>query len=173
MRCSQRFAVCVLVAGAVCAASSLHAQSTAGARDSSAIVHVAEAMLRAISTRDTALARTLLLPGAQLVAVGDGPGPARPASAQTDAEFYRSLGAGTARFTERMWNPDVWQHGTLAVVRAPYDFHIDGKFSHCGVDVFLLVQSQGAWRVSSITYTAQRTGCAPSPLGALSPGAAP
>jgi hypothetical protein len=52
-------------------------------------------------------------------------------------------------------------------VHAPYDFHIDGKFSHCGTDVFTLVRAKGEWRIVSIVYTVQRTGCAPSPLGPI------
>ena len=45
------------------------------AADSAAVVGVAQDLLRAISTRDTALARRLMLPGAQLASIGDPAGP--------------------------------------------------------------------------------------------------
>ena len=66
---------------------------------------------------------------------------------------------------ERFWDATVIVDGPLAVVRAPYDFHADGKFSHCGTDIFMLAKSGGAWQITSVSYTVVRTGCAPSPLG--------
>ena len=59
----------------------------------------------------------------------------------------------------------MFVHGSLAIVRAPYDFFVDGVFSHCGVDAFTMVRSRGEWRISHVVYTTQRQGCAPSPLG--------
>jgi hypothetical protein len=48
---------------------------------------------------------------------------------------------------------------------APYDFHLDGKLSHCGIDSFGLVRGADGWRIAGISYTVQKTGCAPSPPG--------
>jgi hypothetical protein len=136
------------------------------AADSVAVIGVAQDLLRAISTRDTALARRLMLPGAQLASVQDPAGPASAGRIQTDSQFVTMVGTAKQRFLERMWDPTVFLQGSLAVVRAPYDFHIDGKFSHCGVDVFTLVRSKGEWRVTHVVYTTQRQNCAVSPLGA-------
>jgi hypothetical protein len=136
------------------------------AADSVAVIGVAQDLLRAISTRDTALARRLMLPGAQLASVQDPAGPTSAGRIQTDSQFIAMVGTAKQRFLERMWNPTVFLQGSLAVVRAPYDFHIDGAFSHCGVDVFTLVRSKGEWRVTHVVYTAQRQNCAASPLGA-------
>jgi hypothetical protein len=140
------------------------AAATAQASDSAAVIGAAETLLRAISTRDTALARTVFLPGAQIIAVSN---PARPGAPrqQADTTFYRTLPQGTDQLLERMWSPVVSLYGTVATVATPYDFHINGKFSHCGVDVFTLVRAGDKWKVSAITYTVQPAGCAPSPLG--------
>ena len=51
------------------------------------------------------------------------------------------------------------------MVWAPYDFHVNGAFSHCGVDVFSLVRTAEGWRIAAVAYTVEREGCAPSPLG--------
>lgn len=53
----------------------------------------------------------------------------------------------------------------IAIVTAPYDFWVNDRFSHCGTDVFTLVEQDGRWRIASIAYTIQRRDCAPSPLG--------
>ncbi len=134
--------------------------------DSVSAIAAATSLLEAISTRDAARARPLMLPGAQLVSVSD---PAMATAAprvQTDSAFLASLAAPGPRYLERMWEPVLFLQGPMATIHAPYDFHVDGAFSHCGVDTFTLVKSQGVWRVSHIAYTVQRTGCAPSPLGA-------
>ena len=67
-----------------------------------------------------------------------------------------------------MWDPMVQVQDRVAMVWAPYDFHLDGEFSHCGIDVFTLLKGAEGWQVTSITYNVVREGCPPSPLG--SPG---
>ena len=62
-------------------------------------------------------------------------------------------------------NPEVRIHGTIATVSTPYDFHRDGKFTHCGTDVFSLVKTAEGWKIAGAMWTIQRVGCAPSPLG--------
>ena len=133
--------------------------------DSVTVIGVVQDLLRAISTRDSALARRLVLPGAQLASIPDPAGPTNAGRTQTDSQFVAMLGGTKQRLLERMWNPTVFLQGSLAVVRTPYDFHIDGAFSHCGVDVFTLVRSKSEWRVTHVVYTVQRQNCAPSPLG--------
>lgn len=153
-----------LLGAALLLATTAQAQNA----DTAGVVRTSQALLRAISTRDTALARTVLLPGAVLASVADPSTASSVARTQSDAEFYRRLTEGPEVLLERMWAPVVTFHGPLAVVRAPYDFHVDDKFSHCGIDVFTLVQSKGEWRIGTVTYTTQRAGCSPSPLGAPS-----
>jgi hypothetical protein len=135
--------------------------------DSTAVIAAAQASLHAISTSDSAAARRVMLPGAWLMGVSDPENPAMSPIPSSAEGFFQRLGAGKEKLTERMWAPTAVLHGTLAEVHAPYDFHIDGKFSHCGTDVFTLVRAKGEWRIVSIVYTVQRTGCAPSPLGPI------
>lgn len=132
--------------------------------DSAEVVRVSEALMTAISTRDTAAARAVLLPGAILAAATD-PEATTATRVQGDVAFLTTLATTPVRFLERIWSPSVRITGTVAVVSAPYDFHRDGVFSHCGTDVLTLTKAQGRWRIASVVYTTQRAGCAPSPLG--------
>jgi hypothetical protein len=66
---------------------------------------------------------------------------------------------------ERMWEPEVLIHGRIAVVWTPYDFYVDKKFSHCGMDAFNMVKTDTGWKIASALYTVERTGCGESPLG--------
>ncbi len=81
------------------------------------------------------------------------------------ADMSDSLGASEARMLERMWDATVLVHGPLAQVWTPYDFYVNGEFSHCGVDSFTLVKTAEGWTVSGVAYTVEPSGCEPSPLG--------
>jgi hypothetical protein len=75
--------------------------------------------------------------------------------------------ADGARLTERYWDEQLLISDHLAVFWAPYDFHIDGEFSHCGIDVLNLIKIDGQWQIGHAMWTIQRPDCEPSPLGAL------
>ena len=139
------------------------AQATSAA-DSSAVVAAVERLFDGMARRDTTALRAVLMPGSQFISVRAGADNAAPRR-QADTTFLRSLAGGREKLLERMWKPSVHVHGPIAVVWAPYDFHIDGKFSHCGVDTFSLVRTTAGWQISGISYTVEPTGCAPSPLG--------
>jgi len=115
--------------------------------------------------RDGVAARQLMVPGAVFYSVLDTGAPSPPRS-QSDTAFARALSSGTSALLERYWSPTIHIAGGVAQVWTPYDFHIDGKFSHCGIDTFSMLRTPDGWRLAAITYTVQRQGCAPSPLGA-------
>ncbi len=67
--------------------------------------------------------------------------------------------ADGATLRERYWSPTVLIRGSIAVVWAPYEFWVDGKTSHCGVDVFDFVKVDGAWRLSNSMWTVEPGAC--------------
>jgi hypothetical protein len=117
-----------------------------------------DALFAAMSSHDVAAARKVLLPGARFLVVrADG-----NTHAGDDAEFLDTLGKETkSAWKERIWSPQVRLDGRMAQVWAPYDFHLDGKFSHCGVDVFTLVQGKDGWQIAAIAYTGRKDNCPP------------
>jgi hypothetical protein len=128
------------------------------------VAGVAAAFLGALSATDTATLSGLLVPHAMIYSVREGPeGPAfRAVSREV---FLESLGGEDQEFLERMWDPEVSVQGRVAMVWAPYDFHLNGHFSHCGIDVFTMLKGEEGWQVASVTYNVVREGCSPSPLG--------
>ncbi|MDD9889627.1 MAG: nuclear transport factor 2 family protein [Gammaproteobacteria bacterium] len=68
---------------------------------------------------------------------------------------------------ERSWDETVLIRGNIAVVWTPYDFHIDGEFSHCGVDSFQLIKQEGRWLISNSSWTLETEDCPESPLGPI------
>jgi hypothetical protein len=132
------------------------------------VVATVQRLFDAMAAHDTATARALLLPGTRFVSVSNDTGPARPRF-QGDSAFLRMLASTPDRLLERMWAPVVQVQGRIATVWTPYDFHLGGRWSHCGIDTVTLLRSDAGWRIASLIYTVQRTGCAPSPLGPPAP----
>ena len=67
---------------------------------------------------------------------------------------------------ERGFNPVVMVAGPIAMVWYPYDFYLDGEWSHCGVDIFNLVRTNDGWRIASMTWSAEQPpDCAAHPEG--------
>ncbi|MDX1632001.1 MAG: nuclear transport factor 2 family protein [Thermoanaerobaculia bacterium] len=71
-------------------------------------------------------------------------------------EIVQGVEEGSGDYAERLREPTVLVHGPIAVVWAPYEFHVDGELRHCGIDAFSLVETgDGAWKIAGIVYTAE------------------
>jgi hypothetical protein len=126
-----------------------------------AVIAAVQRTFDGMAARDAAMIRSAFVPQAMLFLI-NGQGEARAVSVE---QFATGVAGLPTVPLERMWDPKVRIEGKMATLWTPYDFHIDGKFSHCGVDAVQLVQVGGEWKITAITYTMQREGCAPSPLG--------
>ncbi len=128
-------------------------------------IEVAEDFLRALSARDGAWLERLSLPGGSVHAVTlEGDGGLRGISSRPIENDVVSIPRNPNALFERMWEPVAMVHERIAMVWTPYDFWVNGAWSHCGIDIFTLVDTEDGWRISSITYTVEREGCPESPL---------
>ena len=127
-------------------------------------VAAVQALFDAMAARDGDAIRSLLTPGAVFAATAETEDGVQVRES-TGTEFAASIGQPGPALLERMWDPHVMVQGPLAIVWTPYDFHVDGEFSHCGIDAVSLVHTDGSWKISSIAYTRETEGCEPSPLG--------
>lgn len=163
-RMRQFVIYCVML---VCIPAAAFAQSASESKaDRDAILATVQKFFDTMASRDVEAARSLLIPEGRMFAVVDGKTPVTFRSRALQ-EHLDSMGTRKEHFRERFWNPEVRIQGPIAVVWTPYDFWIDGKFSHCGVDAFDLVKTPEGWKISGGVYTVQRDGCPPSPLGPL------
>jgi hypothetical protein len=146
----------------VCLFVALCGATTILAADDGSPLATAQKLFDAMKAHDAAAAASLFLPGATLASV-DASGKASVIPAE---EFAKHVGSGKGEWLERIWSPKVLEQGPIAVVWAEYDFHLNGKFSHCGVDSFSMLKTEGDWKIASVSDTRQISGCAPSSLGA-------
>jgi hypothetical protein len=130
--------------------------------DRDAVLKVVQAFFDTMTARDIEGAREILVPQGRFHAMRAG---AEPRSLSNE-EYLAQLQASKQTMRERIWNPEVRVHGSIATMWAPYDFWIDGKFSHCGIDAFDLIKTEKGWQIAGGAYTLESK-CQPSPLGPL------
>ena len=109
---------------------------------------------------DTARIRAVLHPQARLVSSGMKDGVPTVTVEAMDG-WLAAVSRGTEPYDERLLNPIVKLDGGLASVWTDYAFYVGEKFSHCGVDSFLLVRLPEGWRIIHIADTRRKEGCTP------------
>lgn len=136
--------------------------------DHDAAYAVVTKLFDGMRVRDTASMRAAFADGARLQSVG-------VAGIRNDAidTWINSVASAAPGLVldERLGDPIVQLSGDLASVWVPYWFFAGERFSHCGVDAFVLARQGGAWKILSVADTRQREGCPPAPAPA--PAAAP
>jgi hypothetical protein len=127
--------------------------------EANAVLATMDRYMTAISTKDFATMRALDMPNSMTWSARPGAGGAlvvgaRPATYWSDPDNDKGR-----VLQERYWKPTVLLRGPIAMVWAPYEFKIDGKTSHCGVDAFDFVKVDGAWRVANAMWTVEPAAC--------------
>jgi hypothetical protein len=141
----------------------VHGQAPNAERD--VVLRTVQAFFDTMTARDVEGARKVLQPQGRFHAMRTRDGKTEVRSFANE-EYLADLQASKQKMQERIWNPEVRIHGLIASVWAPYDFWIDGKLSHCGVDQFDLIKTGEGWKLAGGVYTVE-TRCDPSPLGPL------
>ena len=132
--------------------------------DEPAVLAAVQRFFDTMASKDVEGAKEILVPEGRLFSVRtvDGQPVVRSSTFQ---EYLDGLKNAQEDWLERMWDPEVRIQGEIAMVWTPYDFHRNGAFSHCGIDAFNLMKIDGVWKITGGSYTVERSGCAPSPLG--------
>lgn len=120
--------------------------------DRTEVLATVRALFQALGDRDVVRLEAFFLPQALTTAVRQETGSDYPRT-RTLPEVLESIAAVTVPMDERIWDPEVRVDGDVASLWAPYDFYVDGSFSHCGHDAVHLVRVDEGWRVLSMTYT--------------------
>lgn len=156
----------LLTTGLLCACFCATA-SAQPASERDEVLKIVQAFFDTMTARDVEGARKILQPQGRFHAtrMRDGKPEIR---AFSNEEYFADLQAAKTRMQERIWNPEVRIRGTIATVWAPYDFWIDGKLSHCGIDAFDLIKTEEGWKLAGGVYTLESQ-CEPSPLGPPKP----
>lgn len=142
----------------VAAPAAATAQSAAPHPEEAAILAVIDRFMLAISINDAAaLAEVRIEGGSTIVSRPNAAEPTAPLV--TRRVFTPSASSKPTNNRERYWDPVVHVRGGIAVVWTPYEFWIDGKTSHCGIDVFDMMKEKGVWRIANAMWTVEPDAC--------------
>jgi len=143
----------LLCAAAVSAAAP---QTTVPNLEEPAILALVDRFMLAVAEKDPAAMTALRLEGGFNVVERPAP---TGGTLVTRRVFTPNNPNRTAEYRERYWDPIVHVRGSIAVVWTPYEFWIDGKTSHCGIDVFDLMKEQGVWKIANMMWTVEPEAC--------------
>jgi len=128
-----------------------------------AVLAVAQAFFDGMAAASPDAMRAAVLPNAQFMGVRAQPdGTVKVSRVAFEDSFGKHMNPG---IKEWIWSPVIIRRGALATISAPYEVSRDGKTLHCGIDVFTLVKQQegaksdGAWKIASISWTAEPDAC--------------
>lgn len=136
------------------------------AADREAVIAVIGEFFDAMTARDVERMRSLMTPDGILYGYresDDGLQIMRP----THKAYLENLGNGEGKLVERFWEPEVMIYDRLATIWTPYDFHLNGQFSHCGVNNFSMLKTDDGWVITGVVFSSETENCAESPLGPL------
>jgi putative lumazine-binding protein len=134
--------------------------------DEQEVLNVVKLFIKSMTEKDTVVARQILTSDGQYYATQERADGILTAM-RTHDEYLKRISTRTDIAQERMWEPTDMVHKTIAMAWAPYDFHIDGQFSHCGIDCSTLVKTEEGWKISGAVFTMEPDECEESPLGAI------
>ena len=141
---------------ALSALSALSAQT-----DTAAVMAPVHRLFDGMRAHDSAMVRSAFAPDTRMVSSSMRTGTPAIESESIDG-FVNAVGKPSKDvWDERIHDPVIHVDDGLAMVWVKYSFYLNDKFSHCGVDAFLLAQGADGWKIVSLGDTRRREGCAP------------
>lgn len=79
-------------------------------------------------------------------------------SDETAKEFYKSIASipSNIKFEEKILSYNIQIDGTMAHVWAPYEFYLNDKLSHTGVNTFTLFKEKNSWKIIYLIDTRRK-----------------
>jgi len=129
---------------------------SAPASDEEEAIAAVQRTFDGIAARDGDMIRSNMLPDARICAARD----ENPPVNATIAELMDRITAEKRPLLERFTSPPrVLIRGRIAQVWGEYEFLLDNKVNHCGVDSASLIKTPDGWKIATIVYTSETTGC--------------
>lgn len=117
-----------------------------------AVKAVIKQTFKAMITSDTMLLKNCFAPGATLQIIQN-KNDSVLVRTRTSTEFIAGIGKQTAgALDEKTFDEIIYVDHELATAWAPYTFHLNGKFSHRGIDSFQLVKLKEGWKIQYLIY---------------------
>ena len=131
-----------------------------GQNDESAIRHTINQLFHGMRQSDTSLIRSAFSSDAVLQTIQkDKAGKTSVRSELLDSFILLVGGPHKEIFDERIVYDFIKIDGDLASAWTPYKFFLGEKFSHCGVNTYVLIKLNGQWKIHYLIDTRRRQDC--------------
>ncbi|MFC4479913.1 hypothetical protein [Flavobacterium chungangensis] len=79
-------------------------------------------------------------------------------SDESAKEFYKSIASipSNMKFQEKILSYTIQIDGTMAHVWTPYEFYLNDKLSHSGVNAFTLFKEKDSWKIIYLIDTRRK-----------------
>lgn len=127
--------------------------------DKKIVIGIVNRFFEALEKKDTVLYGSLVMHNAQIW-VSRKRNDSLLTPMRSFAEDIQKLPFYKETLFEKAFSYEVNLHQHIAVVWAPYSFHLNTSLSHCGIDVFTLLKTAAGWKIVSAVYTVEPDACA-------------
>lgn len=157
--------ISLLIILVISAKSSLFGQNNDTKNDSKKenIIAPIVTLFDSMRSQDTTLLRSAFIENPYLATIS---GPVENLSyrdASTLEDFVNSIGNHKGSKLDERINTEkieIQSDGMMASAWVPYHFYVGDAFSHCGVNIFIMMKDEaGNWKITSITDTRKKEGC--------------
>lgn len=93
-----------------------------------------------------------------LQSISENPLKGNKLSDETAKEFYKSIASISVsmKFQEKILSYNIQIDGSMAHVWAPYEFYLNDKLSHAGVNTFTLFKEKDSWKIIYLIDTRRK-----------------
>lgn len=124
------------------------------------ITKTVDKLFDAMRNVDSISAQTIFVKGATLSSIYINKDGQVQKKSTNISDFITTIGTPREEvWDEQLWSYDIKIDYPMAIAWTDYTFYVGGKMSHCGVNVFELINVNNIWVISSITDTRRSLGC--------------
>lgn len=119
---------------------------------------VIETFFEAFHQKDTTSLKDFFMHDARLTSVQNSLDAVR-AKEESVEDFIMAIGSipDDLSFEERLLDFNVVDASGMTLVLTPYEFYVNGSFSHCGTNVFTLVKKESKWKILALYDTRNKS----------------
>ena len=119
---------------------------------------VIETFFEAFHQKDTTSLKDFFMHDARLTSVQNSLDGVK-AKEESVEDFIKAIGSipDDLSFEERLLDFNVVDASGMTLVLTPYEFYVNGRFSHCGTNVFTLVKKESKWKILALYDTRNKS----------------
>ena len=131
----------------------LQAQNSPAEKEVYAVV---EKFFAGFNAKDTTVMRSTLFGDVKLFTTGTNQQGQVVAREEPASGLMTSIANAPVKLFEKIFEPVIEVEDGLANVWVRYEFYADDKYSHCGVDSFMLVKTADGWKIAALADTRRK-----------------